>query len=201
MKTIKNNFNLVEIILAMGIIIVCITTIMGMLSFGMKVSNDAVMQNYMSTILGQLGGFVESEHTKAGDVPTLLKAPYDEDLQTSAVATQLTAAQVLAEEDACLTALEATDPFFKNVFYDGTTMDTIKIEYKTTIGTDDAIDFTAYARMYIIAETSNVNTTDSSNAAISHETLYIQVTWPGNKPYADRVLEGNVVEYKKVMRP
>lgn len=190
MKTIKNNFNLVEIILAMGIIIVCITTIMGMFSFGMKVSNEAVMQNYMSNILEQLGGMVET-HPDGEKVPTLTAAPYDE---TTAAAT------VKAEEDACTTAIDADDPFFKNVYYDGATMDTIKIEYKTSIGGNEAIDFTAFARMYIQADSTTFATT-SGNITTDNDVLHIQVTWPSNKPYGDRVLEGNVQTFEKPLRP
>ena len=60
----KQNFNLVEIIIAMGIVIVCVTTIMGMFSVGMKISNTSIMKSYSNNIVEQLGGFAET-HPKA----------------------------------------------------------------------------------------------------------------------------------------
>ncbi|MCM8533213.1 MAG: hypothetical protein NE330_18740 [Lentisphaeraceae bacterium] len=56
----KQNFNLVEIIIAMGIVVVCVTTIMGMFSVGMKISRDATINTYANLVFEQLGGFVES---------------------------------------------------------------------------------------------------------------------------------------------
>ena len=194
MKKVKNHFNLVEIILAMGIILVCITTIMGMFSYGLKVSNDAVMQNYMTNVLEQVGGMVET-HPAGEKVPTLTAAPYDE------TGSPLNSSQIETKESNCTTIIDSSDPFLSNVYYDGNIMDTIKIEFKTDIEGTEAIDFTAYARLYISATAKTVNTSDGTTVTLNNDVLSVQVTWPASKPYGDRVLEGNVLEYTKVMRP
>ena len=208
MKKSKNPFTLVEIILAMGIIVVCITTIMGMLSYGISVSNDAVMQNYMTNVLEQVGDMVES-HAVGGDISTRVTtggsaAPYG-------TGSSVTAGQIKIKENNCTTPIDSNNPFLSNVYSSGSSIiDTIKIEHKTDINGTNAIDFTAYARLYINDTSKTVSTSDSTgsgtsliygSAPLTYETLFIQVTWPASKPYADRISEGNVLEYTKVLRP
>ena len=55
-----NNFNLVEIIIAMGIIVVCLTTVMGLFSAGMKVSKDSSMKSYANIIIEQVIGMYDT---------------------------------------------------------------------------------------------------------------------------------------------
>ena len=192
MKKIKNPFTLVEIILAMGIIVVCITTIMGMLSYGISVSNDAVMQNYMSNVLEQVGGIVET-HPDIEDIANT--EPYNKD----------NSGNVKSKEEACTDPLDTSgsDPFLSHVYYNraSNTLDTIKIEFTTDIQGTQAIDFTAYGRLYITNAPTVVTTSDGSNVSLNNDTLHIQLTWPASKPYVDRISEGNVLEYTKVMRP
>ena len=106
MKKNKNPFTLVEIILAMGIIVVCITTIMGMLSYGISVSNDAVMQNYMTNVLEQVGDMVES-HAVGGDISTRVTtggsaAPYG-------TGSSVTAGQIKIKENNCTTPIDSNN--------------------------------------------------------------------------------------------
>ena len=125
----KQQFNLVEIIIAMGIVVVCITTIMGMFSVGMKASKDAIFRSYCNNIIEQIGGMIETHPDAKNTVPNA--EPYT------------TTTDADTQESACTTAIDPDDPFFKNVFYDGTNMDALKVIFKTKVNSTDVEDFTA----------------------------------------------------------
>ena len=63
-----NNFNLVEVILAMGIVVVCITSIMGMFAAGMQTSKSAVTQAYGNMVIEQIAGLVETNTVVFSDI-------------------------------------------------------------------------------------------------------------------------------------
>jgi hypothetical protein len=190
MKTRKNNFNLVEIIISMGIVVICITTIMGMFSFGMDLSQDAVMKSYSNNIIAQLGGMVETHPDAQDSVPT--DEPTDAEVATM---------EANIDDSDPQNAIDPDDSFFKNVYWDGTTMGTVKIVYKTTIDSVDAVDFTAYAKIWLTNTARNVNVTADGPAVLQDSMLNIEVTWPDKKPYGDRVLEGNIISFQKVLLP
>jgi len=140
----KQNFNLVEIIIAMGIVVVCITTIMGMFSVGMKVSKEATIKTYANIVFEQLGGFVETYPGAKDEIPTIsctlitqgdgetnrypdnatdaakIKKPTNGNFSTNNWTDNL---DIKAAEDSCDKnsngrAIDPQDPFFKNVYYD-----------------------------------------------------------------------------------
>lgn len=142
----KQNFNLVEIIIAMGIVVVCITTIMGMFSVGMKISKDATIKTYANIVFEQLGGFVETYPGAKDEVPTIacnavtqgdgavnrypnnatdagkIKKPTNGTFSTNNWTSNL---NIKDAEDYCDSsengqAIDTQDPFFKNVYYDST---------------------------------------------------------------------------------
>ena len=188
----KQNFNLVEIIIAMGIVVVCITTIMGMFAVGMQTSKEAISRTYCNNIIEQIGGMIET-HPDASDA-----VPDTEPYTTTAAAS--------TQEDACTTAVDPDDPFFKDVYYDGTNMDTLKIIYKTKINSADVEDFTAFAKLWWDSTPRTVTTTDIAPSPREvdlddNKILNIEVTWPHKTPYQNRILSGQVITFQKVMRP
>ena len=193
----KQNFNLVEIIIAMGIVVVCITTIMGMFSVGMQVSNDAVMRAYSNNIVQQLTGFAET-HPKAtadGALPTSKQQP-----ESGAWTT------IRPAEQACTTPVDPDDPFFKNVYMSGSSVGILKIECQTTVNSSEVVDFTAIARLWYTSTGKNVTTTlpggSSETTSIdSVKTLNIEVSWPDKIPYKNRILSGDYISFEQVMRP
>ena len=185
----KQNFNLVEIIIAMGIVVVCITTIMGMFSVGLKASKDAVFTSYANNIIEQLGGMLETHPDAKNAVP-------DADPYTTSSAAAI-------QEASCGTAVDPDDPFFQNVFYDGADMDTLKVIFKTSVGSAQVEDFTAYVKLYWDGTQRDINTSDASAVLEldDSKTLNIEITWPHHLPYTDRILLGNRILFQKVMRP
>ncbi len=142
----KQNFNLVEIIIAMGIVVVCITTIMGMFSVGMQISRDATIKTYANMVFEQLGGFAETYPGADNEIPNIscsaitqgdgvinrypdnatdaakVKKPTNGVFSTNNWTSGL---NIKNAEDACDknsngVAIDPQDPFFKNVYYDST---------------------------------------------------------------------------------
>lgn len=189
----KQNFNLVEIIIAMGIVVVCITTIMGMYSVGLKASKDAVFTSYANNIIEQIGGMIETHPNAKNAVP-------DTQSYTNSASDE-TAAKTA--EDNCTTQLDSSDPFFQNVFYDGSSMETLKVIFKTSIGGAQAEDFTAFVKLYWEATQRDINTSDASALLEldDSKTLHIEITWPHHLPYRDRILLDNRISFQRIMRP
>jgi len=192
----KQNFNLVEIIIAMGIVVVCITTIMGMFSVGMQVSNDAVMRSYSNNIVEQLGGFAEThpKATAANAIPTTKASPESGTWST-----------IRTAEQGCDTQVDSDDPFFKNVYMNGSSVGILKIEYQTTINSTDVVDFTAIARLWYEGTDETIGTSDGSGSGsvtlTDAKTLNIEVSWPDKIPYKNRILSGDYILLQKVMNP
>lgn len=69
MKTKIHHFNLVEVIIAMGIIVVCITTIMGLFSVGISISKETVMKTYSNTVVEQVVGACITHPDIKDDIP------------------------------------------------------------------------------------------------------------------------------------
>ena len=192
----KQNFNLVEIIIAMGIVVVCITTIMGLFSVGMQVSNDAVMRTYSNNIIEQLGGFAEThpKATSGSAIPNSKQSPESG-----------TWASIKTAEEACTTQVDADDPFFKNVYMAGTSVGILKIQYQTTVNSSSVVDFTAIARLWYEGSSETISTTDNGGTGTvtltDAKTLNIEISWPDKIPYKNRILSGDFISFEKVMNP
>ena len=154
----KQNFNLVEIIIAMGIVVVCITTIMGLMSAGMKASKDAVENSYGNMILEQISGMVETYPNVLDEIPKSTsqrdETKYNVTTDDYSAWSSITWSTVTAAETACTTAVDNDDNFFKNVYYNngassGEKMGILKIIFTTRIDSNDVPDFTAYARLWV----------------------------------------------------
>jgi len=101
-KFLVRNFNLVEIILAMGIIVVAMTTLMGMFPLGMKTSREAVLNSYVTSYADQIAGHIEARGRQdwASEVtghlqtlsPTSNSSPIDSDANESKTSTTLATA-------------------------------------------------------------------------------------------------------------
>ena len=185
MKLKKNNFNLVEIIIAMGIVVVCITTIIGLFSVGMEMSKDAVEKAYTNSIIQQISGLIETKPDFEDKVPT----------------TEPADGSVPGLEAACTTVMDSSDPFLQNVEWDGSNLDVIKISYKTTLDSGSTVpDFTCYAKLWYTTSPRTVATTDGGTATVDTDTLNIEITWPYKMSYVDRVASGNVITFAKVLQ-
>lgn len=173
----------------MGIVVVCITTIMGMFSVGMKVSRDAIFRSYCNNIIEQIGGMVETHPDAKDTVPNA--EPYT------------TSAGAATQEDACTTAVDPDDAFFKDVYYDGTNMDALKVVFKTTVNSSSVEDFTAYVKLWWESTPRDVATSDGGLPVSLDDSkiLNIEVTWPHHMAYQNRILLGQVITFQKAMRP
>lgn len=175
-----NNFNLVEVILAMGIVVVCITSIMGMFASGMQLSKEANTINYASNIAEQIAGLIIKDPSIIAGIPSGTG----------------NSAKPGATETFAGGAVDTDDEFFKNVTQ-GSSNGLLKIEFKTSVtngGTSAvATDFTAVARVWYDTTGNSVTASDGTTVAAGN-TLHVEVTWPFNKAYNKRVLEGQVLE-------
>ena len=219
----KNNFNLVEIIIAMGIVIVCITTIMGLFSVGMQISRDATIKTYANLVFEQLGGFVERYPNAEEQIPTITSVVsdgyrypdndthaqivYKPTSSISATNHWTSGHNIKAAEDACSTAIDLQDPFFKNVYYnnsvsDGEKFALLKVAFQSTVNSNDVVDAVIWARIWI--ETNGaataIATSDGSSVTLNKK-LYIELTWPEKIPYNNRVLSGQIIQKEWVMEP
>lgn len=202
----KSNFNLVEIIIAMGIVVVCITTIMGMFSVGMEISKDSVRRTYSNLVVEQLGGLVAKYPNVKENIPTIdltadqvkvFKSTTASHWSSSTCYNSLTIKQA---EDACDTAIDLQDPFFKNVLYNdsgvsGEQFGLLKIEFKSTVSSNDVVDFTLMARMWYETQ-GGVDAIDVSSGAdvTLDRRLQIELSWPHNQPYYNRILSGQFIQ-------
>lgn len=222
----KQNFNLVEIIIAMGIVVVCVTTIMGMFSVGMKISRDATINTYANLVFEQLGGFVEKYPNAKEQIPTITTATsngvrfpdnnghaqlvFKPVNSISATDDWTSGIGIKAAEDACTTPIDPQDPFFKNVYYNnaatnGSRTALLKIEFQTTVNTSNVVDAVIWARMWV----EEIDNTDPDYVAINttdgtvelDEKLYIELTWPDKIPYNNRVLSGQIIQKEWILSP
>ena len=205
----KQNFNLVEIIIAMGIVVVCITTIMGMFSVGMKVSRDAVRSAYAGLVVEQLGGLVTRYPNVAENIPESPSAIGNEASYVNAFKSttanhwDTTACNdsktIKQAEAACTTAIDLQDPFFKNVYYNESGvadefLSLLKIEYQTNINSSDIVDFTLLARMWYETQAGvdDINVSEGADVQLDKK-LQIEISWPQTDPYYNRILSGQFI--------
>ena len=167
----------------MGVVIVCITTIVGLFSAGMEMSKDAVEKAYTNNIIQQISGLIETKDGFEDRVPT----------------TEPT--NITALEAACTTVMDANDPFLQYVEWDGSNLDVIKISFKTTLDSGATVpDFTCYAKLWYDTSARTINTTDGGISSVDTDTLNIEITWPYKMTYVDRVASGNVKTFRKVLQ-
>ena len=126
-------FNLVEIIIAMGIIIVSLTTVLGLFASGIKISEEATLRTYSSLIVEQIGGLVETYPKVKSEIPTVITSTSSVDqleypttnnteiykqsysaLSNADTNNWTSGLGIRAAENACTTAIDSQDLFFKN---------------------------------------------------------------------------------------
>ena len=210
----RNNFNLVEIIIAMGIVVVCITTIMGLLSVGMNASEDAVEKSYANMIMEQLSGLVETYPDIQDEIPK--STDQRQETKHDATNNDFSAWSgisdsnwntIQTEEEACTTPVDSKDAFFKNVYFNngataGQKMGILKIVYNTRIGSSDVPDFTAFAKLWWNSGSPSVPVSDGGTITLDEGiSLNIELTWPYKQQYRNRVTQGNFLKYTKVIQP
>ena len=181
MKINRQNFNLVEIILAMGIIVVCITSVLGMFAGGMQLSKDATMRSYSNTVIEQIIGLAET----------------DPEFSTSLASAQLADD---AEESGSFTS-DSIDLDNNEALkiYRHSTNGLFKVEFNSKINNVTARDFQCTARVWIDSNPTTVATSSGDCTVIS--TLYVELSWPPAEPYSNRKLKGNFVSFSKASQP
>ena len=207
MKKITRFFNLVEVIMAMGIIIVCLTTILGLFSAGMKISEDATLNAYSTIIVEQMGGLVEMYPEVHTEIPTVNTTPqsdgyeypgsYNSSICKSAINSN-DWSTILAAENLCTTAIDPQDPFLSRVYYNssatsGTQKGLLKVEFASSVANGEVVDFTAWVRMWWTSSSDQIYGSDNQAVDID-KTLIIEVTWAGKTPYQNRILSGQIIQ-------
>jgi hypothetical protein len=215
----SKNFNLVEIIIAMGIIVVCLTTVMGLISAGMKISKDATMQAYSSIVVEQVIGMYETNPSiqaaidavplsaatttsdgvytasTSGDKDILFKfggsldAGDTNDLKTVSDAENVNLeSSTISGEDTTINVYQSQDSV--NIF---------KITFQSKInGSTTVKDFSVIARIWIEPVTGLTGTPVSKgNNIIFDQKLKVEISWPPQAPYNNRLLLGNVLNFSK----
>ena len=199
-------FNLVEVIIAMGIIVVCITTILGLFSAGMKVTKEATSKSYTNFIFEQVSGFIDTNIVNNGSLSTYF--PTDKEHATNAT--------YKIAEDSCTTPLRTlvanSDTSLSNFYFDNNSLGVMKVKFTSDIdndGTPDVTDFEAAVRTWIettSANAPNIPVTDSTSTSntvdltSTNRTMFIEITWPITELYQNRDLQGNSRIYKKVIK-
>ena len=224
----KNQFNLVEVIIAMGIVVVCITTIMGMFSVGMQISREATIKTYANIVFEQLGGFVETYPNAKEQIPTITSVVsggyrypdttayaqlvYKPTSGISATDHWTAGNGIKAAEDACDknssgVAIDSQDPFFKNVYYssgatDGSKYALLKVEFQTTVNSSNVVDAVIWARLWFETDltATAISTSDGGSVTLDQK-LYIELTWPDKIPYNNRVLSGQILQKEWILEP
>ena len=176
----KKNFNLVEIILAMGIIVICITSVLGMFAGGVKMSKNAAAFNYASQIAEQFAGYAQNNASFTSTLPTTKPAASNATYEDA--------------EDGCSSVLDSGDDFLAKVKGNSSTSGLYKVEYNTSIASATATDFIAIARVW---KTST--TLDTSNGSISATVVNIEITWTATDKYENRAARGNRFAIQRVL--
>lgn len=196
----KLHFNLVEVIIAMGIVMVCITTIMGLFSVGMNITRDSIRLTYGNVVIEQLAGLA----TKYPDVKN--EIPFNATPETaqamafkSSTPTDWTSGlNIQAAEAACTTPIDDDDIFLKSVYYNasapgGQKYGLVKIDFKTKVGSTDVVDFTIMGRMWYQTDTSTTVVVSQGADVTLDKKLYIEISWPQTQPYYNRILSGQFI--------
>jgi type II secretory pathway pseudopilin PulG len=211
MKSQKNNFTLVEIIISMGIIVVCIVTIMGMLSAGIKMNKENIMTSQLismvkanSDIIPKLKYCqVDSEgYSSDASNATAMSRPTKADI-TGGTNNWTSGLGIKSTEDGCTTRLATKsfenggDLFLNNLyrnkdFQEGYSV--FKVNFRTKVGASDTeiTDFTMMARLWMVDRNYLATSDDPGTSRVTFDTiLYTELSWPHNMPYTKRILMGN----------
>ena len=169
----KQNFNMIEIILAMAIILVAMTTLIGIFPIGIDANQDAKEENYMSAVIEQFNSYLDSHN------PTI----------------SATSKNTSSYAETAFTTSTGTTDFLTNV-KKHPSVDVYKIDFKTTINPSDGAatrtDFSVIASVWRdTTGVPNYYTTANSGANVSFNVasalyVYIEYSWPANIPYAQR---------------
>ena len=218
MKRQKNNFTLVEIILSMGIIMVCIITIMGMFSASMKISKESTMTTYSNMISEQLVGFINKYPSARSKVQEVFMDSDNLDYPRDGTELQKiwkehydvrgekwdSGWNIKNKESQCDVQVDPDDEFLKNVFYRSqeTTFPygLLTVNFITNTNGTNVTDFTVMARMwYENAQPIKTSYDPTVSTVTIYQYLNIELTWPHHMPYNNRLLSGNVLKYQKVL--
>ncbi len=195
------HFNLVEVIIAMGIVMVCITTMMGLFSAGMNITRDSVRLTYGNVVIEQLDGLATNYPEIAEGIPFHATAAEAQKMAyKSSTGTDWTGGlKIQAAEAACTTPIDTRDQFLKNVYYNSSAPSTqkyglLKIEFQTKIDNTDVVDFTILGRMWYENKASGTTIDVSSGDDVTlNKKLYIEISWPKTDPYYNRILSGQYI--------
>ncbi|MCM8537437.1 MAG: hypothetical protein NE334_15965 [Lentisphaeraceae bacterium] len=182
-KTLRN-FNLVEIIISMGIIVVCLTTILGLYSAGMKISTDASMNAYANIVIENIVGIHETN-------PNITTPHNAQPSITNADA---------ANDESNYDALPMSGSTSTINIHKCSENGLYRIEFKSILDESVAAeitDFVLYARMWT-EDNANSGITMSDGAQLTYnKTLKVEISWPPHEDYLKRKAQGNTITYTK----
>ena len=212
MKILSKRFNLVEVIIAMGIIVVCITTILGMISAGMKVSKEVSSKTYINSIFDQISGLIDSNTVIRsninGYIPSYAVHPYDgqDTLTKNNNASDDESDCSHSIDTSALSPSGTVDPTLEKIKFDNSSIGVMTVDFTSTLPTGSTVtDFTASVRVWLDSNNYTIpvsdDTTNSSEATITNTMVNIEITWPLTMTYEQRVLSGNVRTIRKVLKP
>ena len=178
----QNKFTMIEILLAMGIIIVGITGIMGLYPVGLNFARNSIANNYLSIEAKQIANYFNmTAKTNWSDISSLpVTKPADTDEHTKG------------------TALQPT--IFPGLSADSTAGNGV---YWLKSSTSSSADFTAIVRCW---RDSNANTEKTGYIGNAKNTIdlageaykiYVEFSWPATIPYSGRQKKIIVLEVFK----
>ena len=211
------SFNLVEIIIAMGIIVVALTTILGLYSTGIKISKDSSMKAYANVIIENIVGTYDTNPNVYDDIinssnqlqnPTTSPNGYYEPANN-------TDGDIIFHSDSnknesdiknAETVNLETDPISGsdssiNIYRSTDCPNIFNIKFKSTVSSQEIVDFSVIARIWIEpinAGATTLQTSDPNSTSISFDRLLkVEISWPPHETYKNRLLQGNVIYFEK----
>ena len=180
---------------------------MGLFSAGMKISKDASMKSYANIIVEQIVGMYDTDPDIHDNIPELTSSTtYSNGAYFSANSTDASTiakpqvgdenwSLIEPKEAAAGSAISGSDSTIN--IYSTNTNGIFRIEFKSKLDSATIKDFELIARIWIEDDTGLTAIMSDDTTLIFDRILKVEISWPPNEPYTNRLLQGNVIYFQK----
>jgi len=194
----RHGFNMVEVVLALGVAVIGVVCVMGLLPVGLNASRDAMADNYLPDVAQELLVYIQTsadaDPTFLDSLPDSVAALSDEqqedfsDPVTNAAHFDRFLSGSLDESGGLVLQYTEVSGWF--LIVQQTMVDGVRV-----------IDFSAAAKVWKdtaadVAADYNEFSIPADDLAKVVTRVFVEISWPATIPYARRVELGNVRTYR-----